>query len=264
MAEKPCIFCGGFGDKTKQHAFPDRLHKLLPRLKTDHAVERMHRQPGLVSQAVETSKHVRQGHVGTRKPRVACGTCNRGWLRKNEEKAFEALTPLIMGVGGVFPESSLLSVATMAAAMTAVIETDNLRTMAMSQGDRDYIRRNLAPKDEWGVFIGKTHEEVFGQSIGMYHAGNHGTAYTAVGYGKVKGATTTLQMGQVVLQVCDLMIPATVEFEKYAKRHGVHQIWPPRGDLDWASLRSMTAAQVFAFSQDIRERFPAGTLKVEE
>lgn len=83
---KPCIFCGRFGDKSREHFYPNWVASHVTYKQPVHhtltTVTAMGFAPAQVTHEVR-----REGHLVTRKLRVVCRTCNNGWMSQLEESA---------------------------------------------------------------------------------------------------------------------------------------------------------------------------------
>ena len=94
--QRPCIFCGRHGNKSKEHFYPEWLREFI-------ATDGVHNSATTVTQLgnapkVLTGSSRRQGHLITKKFRVVCESCNNGWMSQIES----AVKPILLaGVHGV-------------------------------------------------------------------------------------------------------------------------------------------------------------------
>ncbi|MGY0800140.1 hypothetical protein ACW7G0_13950 [Lysobacter sp. A286] len=93
--QKPCIFCGRYGNKSKEHFYPDWLSDFF-------ATGGIHNTATLMTQRGDAPKELaaesrRQGHLITKKFRVVCVSCNNEWMSQIES----AVKPiLVAGING--------------------------------------------------------------------------------------------------------------------------------------------------------------------
>jgi hypothetical protein len=94
--QKPCIFCGRSGNKSKEHFYPDWLSEFI-------VTDGIHNTATTITQRgyapkVLAARSRRQGHLITKKFRVVCESCNNGWMSQIES----AVKPiLVAGIHGV-------------------------------------------------------------------------------------------------------------------------------------------------------------------
>ena len=83
---KPCIFCGQFGDKSREHFYPNWVASHVTQKQPAHHTLTTSTAKGFAPAQV-TREVKREGNLVTRKLRVVCRSCNNGWMSKLEETA---------------------------------------------------------------------------------------------------------------------------------------------------------------------------------
>jgi hypothetical protein len=132
----PCIFCGHFGDKSKEHIWSDWMAELFPaeRIPSHHEVLHVHTQ-----KSVHVSSNVltRQGAAITKKLRVVCRDCNHGWMKAVEEAVRPILTPLIKGEPFALNRDQQRTLAEWISLKVMVAEHNVPTEVVVPQADRD-------------------------------------------------------------------------------------------------------------------------------
>ena len=132
----PCIFCGRFGDKSKEHIWSDWMAKLFPAegIPSHHEVLHVHTRKSVhVSSTVLT----RQGAAITKKLRVVCRACNHGWMKAVDEAVRPILTPLIKGEPIVLNRDQQRMLAEWISLKMMVAEHNVPTEVVVRQADRD-------------------------------------------------------------------------------------------------------------------------------
>ena len=152
-----CAFCGKPGNLTKSHIWPEWCEAILPQAATHHQQiigEFQTFKP--TAKGPQYSQKVRPGHVGSRKPRNTCLTCNGGWMRLIEENTMPFLDLLILGK----PHSLDLVEQQMLAALLCLVSMRlevswREGPKAIPQSDRDWLMEYPEPPPNWKIWIGK-------------------------------------------------------------------------------------------------------------
>ncbi len=149
-----CAFCGGPG-LTKSHIWPEWVEKFLPVPHTHHE-----QLTGQFATFVPTAAHpdferrVKQGHVGTRKPRNTCVACNGKWMRTIEEATLPFMEQLLNGTPYLLETFSQRALATFLCLVTMRLELAS--TMKpIPAAHRDWIRTHFEPPPGWQIWIAK-------------------------------------------------------------------------------------------------------------
>jgi hypothetical protein len=152
-----CAFCGKPGDLTKSHVWPEWAEAIVPENATHHQqiIGEFHTfKP--IAKGPEYFQKVKQGHVGTRKPRNTCEKCNSGWMRLIEENTMPFLGTLLLSQ----PYSLDLAEQQMLAALLCLVSI-RLEAgwrggpKAIPQSDKDLLIENPEPPANWKIWISK-------------------------------------------------------------------------------------------------------------
>lgn len=251
-----CIFCGASGNLTKQHIIPNRLRRLVPRVETDHTQHKMRVDvggqigtgggaailgPGTIQQ--------HQGHVGNRRWRRVCRTCNEGWIRVAEEAAFPIITPFILGEKeGKMTRKDQDQVALMIAIMTVMADVDDPPTSGITQEERSFLFQERRPHPYWRLFIGRVSSEEW--ITRMRHQGGKITLYKGSDICALPEymQVTTLGMGRFFFHALsgpDFWRPSLIN---YAAKFGIAPIFPAFTEINWASLPVLDTDRMMALS----------------
>src|SRR5688572_19623641 len=104
---RPCILCGGTVGRSREHVYPEWMHKYLSystpsRFEYSGSLTKGD-QEGVGVPNLSLHGRPRKGErtIST-KIEVVCGGCNNGWMSQLEEFVKEPLVPLILGKKHVF------------------------------------------------------------------------------------------------------------------------------------------------------------------
>lgn len=163
-----CAFCGQPGDLTKSHIWPEWAEAILPQTATHHQQivgEFLTFKP--IAKGPEYFQKVKQGHVGTRKPRNTCQTCNSGWMRLIEENTMPFLDSLLLAKPysvGLAEQQMLAALLCLVSMRLEVSWRDGPK--AIPQSDLKWLMENPEPPTNWKIWIGKY---VGSQAIDQQH-----------------------------------------------------------------------------------------------
>lgn len=153
---RKCAFCEAERNITKQHVFPNRLRRIMPRLET-HSNQMLTRilahDEAIV---VEPTFRRHLGHPGVKKLRLVCESCNTGWIKEAEEAAFKFIEPFILGLNYELNAEDQASLKLFAAIMFSMIDLDDMRTSVVSQEERTSICNLQRPPPNWMIFLGRS------------------------------------------------------------------------------------------------------------
>ena len=188
-----CIFCGRTGRLSKQHIFPDRLKKLIPR-DSDHHFS----APIIIIPARDNAIFIqpktlkkRNGNIGTRKSRIVCELCNGGWMRTAEEAAFDVITPIILGETPSLSQDDMEKIALFSGIIFSMADTDHPSTSAVSFEERSFMFRNHKLPPNWFLFMARTNSEYW--KLRFYHNG-----------AKTRPANSTIEPIRCNFHVCTI------------------------------------------------------------
>jgi hypothetical protein len=237
-----CVFCGKARRLTHSHVWPDWVAKILPQTATHHEqiigkfdtfVPKMKGLPPW--------QRIRQGHVGSRKPRNTCLVCNGGWMRHIEEATMAIMPPLLLGRRLLL---TLFEQRALAASMCLVsmrTELSGREMRAIPQTDRDWLMAHSEPPPHWKIWIARY--EGAPRMDERYSAMQVASSPDVVtGVEHCNSQVTTLVIGQL----CAHMFSSTVwpDFSGY-EGSVLAPIWPPRHPyIEVGDLPIITEADV--------------------
>lgn len=239
-AKKPtgrCIFCGLLGNMSKQHIIPDRVKRLVPRLRgVRHRVH--HRLPGDPRPPVVEHPKDTGALWGSRKLRVVCKTCNTGWIKAVEEDAFALLEGHILGNGRDLSAEDCRKVALFSAIMFTMIDLDHLPTSVIPQTERTYIFENRQPPPRWFIYIGKLESNEW-EGRFRHHSPTLISVEDITRPKVEKGQVTTLGLGKMLLHVISGGVSDDMRTDRYADLFGIGMVHPFRGIIQWDTLGAL-------------------------
>lgn len=154
MAKRRCIFCLT-PRTTDEHVFADWLREVFPRTPRDT------RTLGVTQWGQDRrgklyampSRTIRQGHSGSTKVPYVCRGCNNGWMSRMETRTRPILMPLIQGLPHSISTFDLKVLATWIAKTVMVAEYIHPGHIAIPDLERLHLMANLAPPDNWMIWI---------------------------------------------------------------------------------------------------------------
>jgi hypothetical protein len=151
-----CVFCGGIGNLTKSHVWPEWAEAILPQTATHH--ERIIGEFNTFipkAKGPALWKKVRPGHVGTRKPRNTCLKCNSGWMRLIEEAAMGIMPPLLLGSARLLWPTEQRLLATFLCLVCMRVEFSSRDMRAIPAADHEWIMKRSEPPAHWKIWIAR-------------------------------------------------------------------------------------------------------------
>ena len=213
---------------SKQHIFPDRLRRVLPRTDTAHQLGGWSRytKRGKLVRSEERRKN-NQGSFANSRIRRVCKTCNNGWLKEMEEDCFPLVERLITGELEVLQRPEQRKIARVTTSIAMVGEWLHADFVYTTQAERENFKRTLEPPPHWYFFIGKN-------GTGEDNARFGSDGLTEVGEAP-HFVSFTIIMGPVLLHV--FVSGRGITFFDpilYARHLGLYPIYPP---TDWINFR---------------------------
>lgn len=165
-----------------------------------------------------------------------------------EQRAFDVLTPLILGDGPTEITQDMASrLSLFCAIMFSMIDRDALATSAVSQEERSFIYDRQAPPEGWQIFLGKHNA-----SDWSYRFLHHGASVALKELPAAHGAPfnyqiCTVGLGKMVLQVSSGVEWARIEDPVgYACASGLTLINPYTAPINISRLPLLTSNDLFA------------------
>jgi len=243
MAQTTCGFCESNTQISNEHIFAEWVGVLLGadqgKSKTVvHGLKRESYQPR--KWRASTFDH---------KVRMACTTCNSGWMAGLETAVAPIITPMIRGVPGALKHSDRLTIARWAVKTAMVQEYAHPGRHYFTQAERrslmnDGVNSELGARVWAGRYVTRPN-------------GLHGLSVRLVGVDGALGACVSMfSLGQFAVQV--LVERASARQEERQPWHAgpweelLSSIWPPAKpadiravDLTWPPSVSITSEEMF-------------------
>lgn len=230
-----CIFCGGEGNLSKEHVFPDWMKQLFPRdSRSTHVEGVINWRDGQPSAPIMKQ---RLGHSGTRKTRVVCQACNNGWMSRLENDVKPILATLVLGQRNCILRDELRLLA-MWAAKSGCVAEHAIQNKAILQTERDIVRAGGIPPN-WRVLIFPYSGKEYSELYMWQHSGTIESTIKPGGHRSYRYIKTSLWgMGHVIIYLLSTeWSEAGERLEKLAlPRHS--QVWPIRSSNVFWNLTS--------------------------
>jgi hypothetical protein len=259
-APKPCIFCGEYGNQTKEHVLARWLEEIFPRNARDthtFGVIDDIRSYKPVEEADRLRLMNKQGRAHTLKARVVCEPCNGGWLGNNQVDAKPYLSRLIRGEFIDLKKQGQAAVAlwTVRAAMVAEFLHEPI-AQNIDQEHRTLLMEGLAPPRGWFVWIGGyggvrpivAHELISGQTGILTAPGANGPGPPFYIHG------VTIGLGRLIIYAAGTNLP---EQDFSVASDLLMRIWPPLNDtILWPPALLIDDEQEARISRELMQTFP--------
>lgn len=145
-----CLFCGG-SPLTEEHVYGKWLRREIPKNEPNHKRLRVIQHTSRADFKVKT-----QGGDGrTLKLKIACKTCNTGWMKDFQDEAIGVIKPMALGKSLVLDGPKQLIIANWATMVTMTAEYADRSTVSISQAERTFFYKNKFPPDTFRVWIGR-------------------------------------------------------------------------------------------------------------
>jgi hypothetical protein len=151
-----CVFCGSGEGLTKSHVWPEWAEAILPVTATHHE-----QIIGEFSTFIPKAKgpvfwrKIKQGHVGTRKPRNTCFRCNSGWMRTIEEATMTLMPPLLLGGPRLLWPTEQRLLATFLSLVCMRVEFSSREMRAIPAADHVWVMKRNEPPPHWRIWIAR-------------------------------------------------------------------------------------------------------------
>ena len=228
---KRCIFCNEPG-LSATHIWPDWLNRLLPspsRQITSDIIGTV------TSENIELVRDwtTKQGGVFSQKPKLACVTCNTGWMNKVEQDVIAFLRPVIASRSEFkLNDQTAQSIATWIGLITILSEFIASKDVAISAAERRFVYRYKRLPADWLIFIGSHNSKSFTSNYTHYAwwdnfiDKNHLIPLVRYKEGR-QSQTSTFGIGPLVIRVLSGPTAiATNDFIADCVGHGMRQLWP--------------------------------------
>jgi len=153
--QKRCVFCEGV-PATKGHIWPEWFGRYLPP-KASHHQETVGEILTFESKADGPARResIRQGHVGSRKPRNTCAKCNAGWMSRIEQSNIPVVSRLITGKPTILRPMDQWLLASLVCLITIRLEFIDREMQGVPVKDRHTLATTCSPPldGSWRIWI---------------------------------------------------------------------------------------------------------------
>lgn len=111
----------------------------------------------------------RSGDLRARRVRCVCVTCNNVWMSQIQTKVKPTAIPLIQGRSITISAAERATLAGWIAMAVVTVDQLDRKKSAITQADRDYIRKHRYPPPSWHIWIGDYERKVWKNYLGRHH-----------------------------------------------------------------------------------------------
>jgi len=246
-----CVYCGSDRHITKQHIIPNRVRRILPR-DSDHYNYRTYTFERTAEHTqIRFEPRRKPGHLGTRKLRAVCYSCNNGWIREVEEDAFPLVELLVAGAAPVLSPNDVARLRMLCCTIFTMIDLVDERGTAVSQAERTHIRKTLSPPDTWQLYLGRADSREW-QLRYRHHSA------VSLPHGVLpNGEKSNVQVSTVVIGKLLLHVISTQKLPRfiakpldYAKMFGIAELGEGR-EIDVSVLPVLNTDRIEAIAEKI-------------
>lgn len=219
-----CVYCGKPG-VTKEHyrgAWSNK-HAPLKHTRTEHIVSLpIDSDPNLVFSR-EKGPGSRPGAPRSQTLKIACKSCNTGWMKKIVDKSIPILTNMNYGYWGNPEQEDIIALASWITLYTMSHEFVDRPTVCISPKERSEFMESCIPSLHWNIAIGCTdtalwNDRTFHRSFYVVGAIPNNI--------NPKAQITVFQFGRLLALSSYAEFNIDIDFDKYAKSMDLSPIWP--------------------------------------
>lgn len=151
-----CVYCGQPG-VTKEHFWGAWSKKLSPPRASVSVIHELRRYPsGDYHMGYKSLRGAlnRPGDARSQTLKIACRSCNTGWMKQIQDNAIQPLTRLSNGDWSELSVESQRAVSNWAAMFTMSYEFADKETVNISQAARTRFSEDQSLDDDWTISIG--------------------------------------------------------------------------------------------------------------
>lgn len=148
-----CIFCDKHGGLTGEHLWPQWMHEIIPRGGI-HQQTHTRFVKGAFRFTIQPEPFFRRQPYRNRQLRIACASCNGGWMSEIETGAQGILRRLQVNPQHPISRSDQLSISRWATLRSIVNQYTIEDRVAIPLRDRLMLARGGNPSEEWRIWIG--------------------------------------------------------------------------------------------------------------
>jgi hypothetical protein len=188
------------------------------------------------------------GSIFSQKPYLCCKDCNSGWMQRFEDEMKKFATPLFATKDHVnIDDRQRRVMAVWICLITILAEHMNKNSdIAISEGDKIFIRKRLIPPDTWTIFVCSLnatgwrfrykHHTTF---LGEFRSRSEYDAAIMAGVAH-NTQISSFGMGNIFVQTfCCPDLRQVQNFQAMTGRNGLVRLWPPPSRI-WPFKRRAT------------------------
>jgi len=243
-----CGYCGKPG-RSKEHHWGRWSRKLIPH-RNPYA---LHKLSGVNKEGnAYSSSKKRPGDMRDQSIKMPCRACNMGWMKAVNEAAEPVLARFSAGDWYEINDEEKRALAAWATMFTMTYEYIDHATIAASQYERDYVRENAIPPENWYVMIA------------LYDVGywtdatlHSGLWVTPPEYdpslAPMNTQITTSTFGKLLFHTFSTRADFDMNVGEYAFRLGLQTVWPLNGTRIRKPDRPHTDAEAHLIAYGLKE-----------
>lgn len=163
------------------------------------------REIGRPRSADKTKVTLRAGDPLQMSLKIVCKACNSGWMSRTQNDAKPFLIPLIQGRKTVLGEKGQKAIAAWCAmaTMTGEYSVRDENAVAVSQAERNWIRDQGSPPENWKIWIGyyPSRKGGWNHYVVPVLGSEDGAKITDEGFALPNSQTTTFAIGNLFVHV---------------------------------------------------------------
>ena len=222
---------------SRTHIWPDWLGRLLP-FGDAHSEESKHSPAFTAGSSAPTSysHKMKQGSVFSLKPFVACETCNTGWMAKFEDEMVKFSKPIFTSNDPLRLNDRQVQILSVWLSLIVILaEYIKLpgSSIAISAGDRNFIRSHLTPPENWSIFYASLNSTEWRQKYKRHVLSLNEAPFGVLSpilFTDDNTQISSLGMGKIFVQVFTCPVDRIVtDYRIAARARGLSQLWPITG-----------------------------------
>ncbi|MGO1160531.1 hypothetical protein ACTOV4_01070 [Brucella sp. C7-11G] len=157
---KPCLFCGRWGSKSREHIFPRWMKGSVQSIHetTFHQTTNFDYPNNVANIGYGLLK--RPGRSLDQTLRVVCRPCNNGWMSRLQNQVKPILLPFVRGAPSLEKMINYHCAVSRWCAMSDIVsEATDETTKTSSPDERRWIMENESAPPNWTFWIGQLKEE---------------------------------------------------------------------------------------------------------
>lgn len=221
---KLCVYCGSTG-VTKEHFWGRwSIKHGTPGSGTKHTIVHWTDPLNLSGPVAKPGVLQRPGQIRSQTLKIACRSCNTGWMKRIVDDAIPILERLHYGEWKNLPQEEREKLSAWLTLFSMSYEFADKRTVSVSAGERFSLKDTCRPSRHWQIAIG-------GAELAEPYADL--VTHRAISWlptnrwsGNLSGQVTLLVFGRLIALVCYWEFPIYFDFGHFARSEGMHPLWP--------------------------------------